>query len=113
MSSATFHAGYAPVAYSNLVTVETLTGARVVTFADGNVLKLDPGGSGRDVTLPAEAESAGLRYMIINAASGAEDLTVKDDAAATVGTVSQNEMAEFSCDGTTWTLLYIATIALS
>ena len=67
MSSAPDHIGYGPVSMSNPVTAETLTGDRVVTFADGNILRLDPGGSARDLTLPAEAESAGAGEEVAEA----------------------------------------------
>ena len=113
MSSAPDHIGYGPVSMSNAVTNETLTGDRVVTFSDANILRFDPGGSARDVTLPAEADCAGVVYEIINAANASENLVIKNDAAATVATINQNERAKLSCDGTTWTLLYVATIALT
>lgn len=113
MSSAPDHIGYGPVSMSNPVTAETLTGDRVVTFADGNILRLDPGGSARDLTLPAEAASAGVVYEIINAANAAENLVIKDDGGATIGTLNQNEAGKVVCDGAAWSLLYVVTIALS
>jgi hypothetical protein len=113
MPSAPDHIGYGPVSMSNAVTNETLSGARTVTFADANILRLDPGGAARDVTLPAEANSAGVVYKIINAADAAENLVIKDDGASTVATINQNEMCEVACDGSAWSLLYVATIALS
>jgi hypothetical protein len=113
MPSAPDHIGYGPVSMSNAVTNETLSGARTVTFADANILRLDPGGSARDVILPAEADSAGVVYEIINAASGAENLVIKDDGASTIGTINQNEMCKVACDGSAWSLLYVSAIALS
>jgi len=61
----------------------------------------DPAGA-RDITLPAEADSKGLFFIIFNAADAAEDITMKDDSPATVGTISQNEIGLLFCDGTTW-----------
>lgn len=113
MPSAPDHIGYGPVSMSNPVTSETLTGNRTVTFADGNVLRFDPGGAARDVTMPAEAEAAGVVYKVINAASAAENLVIKDDGGSTIATLNQNEMGEIVCDGSAWSLLYVATIALS
>jgi len=83
--------------------VETLTGSKTLVATDRVVQKLDPGGSDRDVTLPAEAGSTDLVFIIYNTADGDEDLTVKNDAPATLGTLAPEEGAIFTCDGTTWT----------
>lgn len=93
--------------------VETLTGNLVLNLSDPSMQKLDPGGSARDVTLPAEAGAEGRQFRIVNAADAAENLVVKSDAPATIGTISQNEEAIFYCDGVSWVLVRIATIALS
>jgi len=113
MSSAPDHIGYGPVSMSNAMTAETLSGARTVTFSDANILRLNPNGAHKDITLPAENDCAGVVYEVINAATSAHNLVIKNDAAATVATINQNEAAKLSCDGTTWTLLYVMTIALS
>lgn len=89
--------------------IETLTGNKTLTVDDARVQVLDPDGA-KDVTLPPEADSAGDSFIIVNAASGAEAITVKDDAPATVGTVSQNETAIFFCDGTTWRMIQGASV---
>lgn len=86
----------------------TLAGALTLTAKSAPLQFLDPGGSTRIITLPAEADSDGLAFIIVNTAGAAEDLTVNDDAAATVGTVagsvtaSAEESGLFFCDGTTW-----------
>jgi hypothetical protein len=102
----------------NIYNAETLSGALDLSTAANagryaQILKLDPGGAGRNVTLEAEADYPGLLRLIVNAADAAEDLTIKDDGGSTIGTVSQNEMALFACDGSSWTLVAIITIALS
>ena len=86
------------------VNSETLTGAKTLTLADARIQVLDPGGAGRTITMPAEADSQGEAYIIHNAADAAEVLTIKDDAAtpATICTPTQNESAILFCDGTTW-----------
>ena len=66
------------------------------------ILRIDAGGSARDVTLPAEALSTGVTFTIYNISSGAEDLVLKDDGASTIETVSQNEFAVVGCDGSSW-----------
>lgn len=93
--------------------VETLTGNKTLAVSDKICQKLDPGGSARDVTLPAEAAGESLGYIITNAADGAENLVVKNDGGSTIVTISQNESAMVVCDGTTWVHMGIQTIALS
>lgn len=90
----------------------TLSGNLVIDGSHANTLKIDPAGA-RDVTLPSVSVFSGVRYELINAADGAEAMTVKNAGADTIGTISQNEKAEFYSDGTTWFLLAITTIALS
>lgn len=106
-------AAEAGLAFLNLVERETLTGNRTLTAGSGNVQRLDPGGSARDVTLPAEASSKGGWFLVINAADAAENLVVKDDGGSTIGTMNQNDAGLFSCDGTSWTLECVFTIALA
>lgn len=78
-----------------------------------NVLKLDPGGSARDVTLPDVAVYNGVSYRIVNAADAAENLVIKNAGGDTIATVNQNEQAEVFSDGTSWALLAVTTIALA
>lgn len=82
--------------------VETLAGNKTLTADDARIQVLDPGGSGRDVTLPPEAASAGVDFYVHNSADAAEVLTIKNDGAGTVCTPTQNETAYVYCDGTTW-----------
>ena len=70
---------------------------------------LDPAGAGRDVTLPAEADSKGLLFFLVNTADAAEDLTIKDDGASTIGIIGQNEIGILVCDGTTWKSMITGT----
>jgi len=93
--------------------VETLAANKTLTTADANFQKLDPGGSARDVTLPAEASSTGSVFYIMNAADAAENLVVKDDGASTIVTINQNEAAIVICDGTSWVHMGVLTIALT
>lgn len=105
--------GSALLATKGLVYVATLTGALTVDNTYPSICKLDPGGAHRDVTLDAEETSEGLYRRFVNAADAAENLVIKDDAAATVATVNQNEEGEFYCTGAAWVLVCIRTIALS
>ena len=83
--------------------VEVLSANKTLVVTDLVVQKLDPNGSDRDVTLPAEASSTDLVFWIYNTANGAgEDLTIKDDGAATIVTLGPGMGMMFSCDGTTW-----------
>jgi len=80
----------------------TLSGNLTLEVSDATVLPIDPGGAGRTITLPAEADAKGRLFIIINRADGAEDLTVKNDGGTAVATVSQNEAAILICDGSVW-----------
>lgn len=86
----------------NTSNVETLAANKTLAASDRRIQVLDPGGVGRDVTLPPEAASAGLDFIVHNAADAAETLTIKDGAGSTVSTPAQNETAWVFCDGTTW-----------
>jgi hypothetical protein len=63
---------------------------------------------GNFVTLPAEALSEGLSYVITNIAGGS--LAVNDDAAATIVTLPALRQATLICDGTTWVHMGIITV---
>lgn len=86
---------------------QTLAGNYVIDADQGPLVNLDPGGAGRNVTLPTEDE--GLAYLINNIADAAEDLTVKNPAAATIGTISQNEAGLAICAGGVWYLRLVGT----
>ena len=92
---------------------ETLAGNKTLTVKDACYQLLDPGGSNRDVVLPEEGNNKGAWFWIQNRADAAENLVVKDDGAATVGTLNQNEAALFLCNGTAWVNTGILTADLS
>ena len=84
-----------------LTTRQTLAGTYTMDADEPMVLFLDPGGSGRTVLLPPEAN--GLSFGIVNTADGNENLTVKEDAGVTtIDTVGRGRVSWFYCDGTTW-----------
>lgn len=91
----------------------TLTGTLALDLTHPNLLKLDPGGANRDVTLPAVASAVGRIYRIVNAADAAENLVCKNVGGDTICTINQNEQGEVYCDGATWALIAITAIALS
>ncbi len=85
--------------------LETLGGTRVLTQAEvdtTNVFTFDPDGSTRNLDLPAEADCAGIALFIANAGVGTEIITIRDDAAVTVGTPDGAESAYVWCDGVSW-----------
>lgn len=92
--------------------VETLTGAKTLVYTDKPIQKLTISAN-QDVNLPAVTIAADLSFQIINGAAGAYNLVVKNAGGSTIGTVNQNEEGLFVCDGTSWVLARIATIALS
>lgn len=80
----------------------TLTGDITLTEEHPPLLFLDPGGAARTITLPAEANSDGLAFFLMNTADALEIITVQDDTPATVATPTQNEGVWLFCDGETW-----------
>ncbi len=113
-------------AMKNGYRIETLTGTRTLTDADPAIFGPDPDGA-RTVVLDGVSTDIfdpaihGLVRLIVNRASGAEDITVDDATGVTIGTISQNEMALFyhdgidadGTDGSGWALIAIVSIALS
>jgi hypothetical protein len=83
------------------VQTETLSGEKSLTKLSPSLLMLDPGGAGRDINLPAVADSVGLVFFLSNEADGAEVLTVKEGA-TTIVTPTQDEACILWCDGTSW-----------
>ena len=90
------------------VSIVTLGGNLTLTPKSPPLQFIDPNGA-RTLTLPAEADSKGLTFLIHNNAGGAEIITIKDDAAATIATPTQNEMALVYCDGVSWHGVVVAT----
>ena len=80
----------------------TLTGDLSLDNTSANYLRIDPGGSARDVNLPAEESSDGLFFQVYNTADASEGLVFKNDAGSTIETVGQGEMCLLGCDGTNW-----------
>lgn len=74
------------------VDTRTLTGAVVIGKENAPILNFDPGGATRTVDFPApDSDLEGAMFIINNWADAAEDLTIRNSAAATILTVSQNE----------------------
>lgn len=101
----------APQVVNNMkgnVVVQTLTGATTLALPLAPIYSLDPGGAGRNLTMPDEASSKGVMTMIANTADAAETITVKGSGGATVGVIDQNEGAFAFCDGVRWKILVSA-----
>lgn len=92
--------------------VKSITGNVTLDHTYPNVCKFTPDAS-RDVTLDAVATCPGLERKIINGAGAAYNLVLKNVGGDTIATVNQNEEADVACDGETWVLLAVRTIALS
>lgn len=94
---------------------ETASGATTLTKKSGHFQRIDPGGGAVDVTLPSvDRDDDGYFFVIANAADAAEAITVKDAAASTIATVSQNELGVVYVDtSAAWQLLFIVTGAPS
>lgn len=88
--------------------VRTLTGAVVIGKENAPLISFDPGGATRTVDFPApDAELEGAFFVINNWADAAEDLTIRNSAAATILTISQNEAGcVFYAGGVTYGRLF-------
>jgi len=89
------------------VLTQTLAAAMTIDRDSPPMINLDPGGAGRNVTLPTEED--GLVFLINNIADAAEDITVKNPATTTIGTISQNEAGLAICAGGVWYLRLVGT----
>ena len=85
---------------ASLAVNETLTGALTLDESYGNLLRIDPGGSARDVTLPAAYE--GAWYLLFNAADAAETITIKNAGGSTVTTCVQDQAVLLMSSGGVW-----------
>lgn len=102
-----------PATYGELVATQTATGAITLTDRSRNVQVIDPGGAHRDVSFATSAEKRGSYFRIINSADAAENLVIKDSAAATIVTINQTEQAEVWHTGSAWVLLGVIGVARS
>lgn len=87
------------------VRVASIAGNDTLTIASSTYQILDGGGSDYDVILPAEDD--GIYFWIRN--DGAtNNLVVKNDAAATIKSLTPGLAALVVCDGTNWKVVISA-----
>lgn len=79
----------------------TLSAARTLDGASAKHQRLNPNGANRNVDLPAEETNKGRDFVICNTGTSG-NLVVRDDAAATISTLSPGEQGTFTCNGTNW-----------
>lgn len=73
-----------------------IAGALTVDRNMGPIVKIDPTGA-QNVTMPTKASK--FIMFLIHGSTNNADLTIKDSAAVTIGTLSQSEMAVVIDDG--------------
>lgn len=88
-----------PVLLAGGVEAKVIADNIVLTDKDSLFQIIDGGVSNRNVTLPAEKN--GRVYCILNSGT-TNDLTILDDAAGGVITLSAGEVAVLVCDDTVW-----------
>ena len=84
--------------FKNGVNVESITANKTLTYKDSMFQVLNPDAA-RDLILPAEKDGA---VFFVKNESGSFALTVKDDAASTIETLSSGEGCILTCDGSAW-----------
>ena len=85
--------------------VETLAANKTLVATDMIIQKLDPDGTTRNITLPAENLSTDLVFFIYNmGGEEGENLDIYSDAPALLKEVHFGETAMVTCDGTTWSV---------
>lgn len=89
------------------VHIQALSGAVTLDRDMAYLAFIDPNGATRVVTLPDP--EVGLMWFVLNTADAAEDLTIKNAAATTLGTISQNEGALIVSDGVNWYVTMVGT----
>ena len=87
--------------FKGSVGVITLAAAYTITADHPMILRIDPGGAARDVTLPATGLSTrGLVFVIFNDADAAENLVLKQsNGSTTVITIGQGKAGIVFNDG--------------
>jgi len=95
--------------FAGWVNVQTLSANKTLVDTDVLFQSLNPNGSDRDVTLPALG--SGNHAFVIANSGGANVLTVKNPAAATLAILAAGDAALFASDGVTWRLSKIAASA--
>jgi hypothetical protein len=95
----------APIQVIGGVNIEAAAVAGALTPSGSTFQHLTAAGA-MDLTLPAEADSNGLWYMI---SAFTSTITVKDDGGATISTVATTKMAVVACDGAAWVQMFIQT----
>ena len=108
-----------PISIPGGFEAKTLAAGLTLTRGDSTYLAIDPGGSARNVDLPAPVD--GGYYFIANKADAAENLVIRQaDASTTLVTLNQNDSAivyaladkaEAAADG--WALFMVFTGSIS
>ena len=85
------------------VDIAVIAATRTLDFQSGNWQYLDGGGGDRNVDLPAEEDerSNGLAFCIKNTGA-TNNLVVRNDAAATIVTLTPGDQLWVACDGAAW-----------
>ena len=101
-------------------TAQTLSGDTTLTVKDSQFQAIDPGGAGRNVTLPA-GDVRGRFMFIANKADADEGIVLlQPDGSTTAATVSQNDLAiiyatDDIADGASsgWSLFFMVSGAIT
>lgn len=94
-----------------LPTIIVATGTITVDEDMGPLINIDTNGSARNLDFPApSASNEGMMWIVNHFGGTAVDITIRNSAAATIGTLSQNEAGiVFIAGGVTYFRLFGTT----
>ena len=96
------------LALRNGFAVESLTGATPLTRKSAQILRLDPDGAARALTLPTDAEEGDF-FVIANVGTAAEDITVN----TSLVTITPTDFAIVAYVDGAWALIMLVAGVVS
>ena len=82
-------------------TTTNSTGSTTLTVTSSRMQFVDSCGESVTWVLPAEADSAGIEFKIVNFSTGGA-LTINDDSSGCIAVIDADQTGYLLCDGVTW-----------
>lgn len=88
---------------------QTLSGNKVIAHGDPQLQYLHPNGANRVVTLPAEGDSYGSMFFIVNTSTADDYLSVRNDGGTEIVIIHADGVGLVMCDGSNWVSIFSKT----